>query len=171
MFAPVGDRLDPKGPASGAVGLLLHLHLSVQPHAVARTGDLTALWLGPDEWLLVAPAGRRTAVGAPCRGIAGTSPSPSPTSPPSGPRSSSPAPAPAIRSPTAAPSTCTRGSSATAGARTTLGRAQVVLVARAPHRTGFWALVRSSYAGHPTDRLLDAATEYLHGTTTSSATP
>lgn len=29
-----------------------------QPNRVARAGDLKALWLGPDEWLILGPGGR-----------------------------------------------------------------------------------------------------------------
>ena len=46
-------------------------------------------------------------------------------------------------------------------AQTTLGRTQVVLVARDEPRAGFWVLVRSSFAGYLADWLLDAATEYV----------
>lgn len=46
-------------------------------------------------------------------------------------------------------------------AQTALARAQVVLVARAEARAGFWVLVRSSFAGYLADWLLDAATEYV----------
>ena len=46
-------------------------------------------------------------------------------------------------------------------AQTTLGRTQIVLVARDEPRAGFWVLVRSSFAGYLTDWLLDAATEYV----------
>ena len=46
-------------------------------------------------------------------------------------------------------------------AQTTVGRTQVILVARDAPGSGFWVLVRSSFAGYLTDWLLDAATEYL----------
>ena len=34
--------------------------LPQEPNTVARAGELRALWLGPNEWLLVGPAGRET---------------------------------------------------------------------------------------------------------------
>lgn len=46
-------------------------------------------------------------------------------------------------------------------AQTTVGRTQVILVARDAPGSGFWVLVRSSFAGYLTDWLLDAATEYI----------
>ena len=36
--------------------------LPVIPNTVAATGDRRALWLGPDEWLLVGPGGQREAL-------------------------------------------------------------------------------------------------------------
>lgn len=50
-------RLDAKGAAADAIGLALDLPLPLEPNTVVRAGQLTALWLGPDEWLLVGPPG------------------------------------------------------------------------------------------------------------------
>jgi sarcosine oxidase, subunit gamma len=38
-----------------AVGRMLDLLLPGEPNTTARRGDLTALWLGPDAWLLTCP--------------------------------------------------------------------------------------------------------------------
>lgn len=40
------------------------LGLPEQPNSVARAGDLRALWLGPNEWLLVGPGGREAELAA-----------------------------------------------------------------------------------------------------------
>ncbi|MFE5185897.1 sarcosine oxidase subunit gamma [Streptomyces sp. NPDC056628] len=158
-------RLDPKGAAAGAVGLALDLHLPVQPHTVGRSGDLTALWLGPDEWLLVAPPGGERRLERRIRDAAGDEPvsvvdvsAQHTTLLVSGPRARdllSHGCALDLHPRVFGPGRC---------ARTTLGRTQVVLVAREPHRAGLRVLVRSSYAGYLTDWLLDAATEYLRDT-------
>jgi sarcosine oxidase, subunit gamma len=52
-------RLDADGPALSAVEGALRQPLPVRPGTVSRAGDRTLLWLGPDEWLLVAPPGER----------------------------------------------------------------------------------------------------------------
>ncbi|MET7572127.1 sarcosine oxidase subunit gamma family protein [Streptomyces sp. NPDC005492] len=162
FLAQVNVRLDPKGAAADAVGLALGLSLPLEPNTVVRSGELTALWLGPDEWLLVGPpdsqgewenrireasgdgfvavtdvSAQRTTLlvsGARARDLLAHG-------------------CPLDLHPRAfGPGRC---------AQTTLARAQVVLVARDQLGAGFWVLVRSSFAGYLTDWLLDAATEYV----------
>ena len=55
-------RLDPGGAALAAVEGVLQQSLRVTPGSVTRTGERTLLWLGPDEWLLVAPPGEHAAL-------------------------------------------------------------------------------------------------------------
>jgi sarcosine oxidase subunit gamma len=50
FLTQVNVRLDPAEDPSG---------LPVEPGTFTRTGDRLALWLGPDEWLLVGPPGTR----------------------------------------------------------------------------------------------------------------
>jgi sarcosine oxidase, subunit gamma len=50
-------RLDPTGPAASAAGKELGLALPTEPGTSARSGEVTVLWLGPDEWLVLAPPG------------------------------------------------------------------------------------------------------------------
>ena len=57
FLAQLNVRLDAKGAAAEAVGLALDLQLPLQPNTVVRAGELTALWLGPDEWLLIDESG------------------------------------------------------------------------------------------------------------------
>ncbi|WP_329416540.1 sarcosine oxidase subunit gamma [Streptomyces sp. NBC_00704] len=155
-------RLDAKGAAAGAVGLALGLPLPLEPDTVVRAGQLTALRLGPDEWLLVGPPGGGRELESRIREAAGDEPV-------------------AVTDVSAQRTTLLV---AGAGARdllahgcsldlhprafgpgrcaqTTLGRTQVVLVAREKPSAGFWVLVRSSFAGYLADWLLDAATEYV----------
>ncbi|WP_234375204.1 sarcosine oxidase subunit gamma [Streptomyces scabiei] len=155
-------RLDPKGAAADAVGLALGLPLPLEPDTVVRAGELTALWLGPDEWLLVGPPGGARELENRIREAAGEE----------------------HISVTDVSAQRTTVLVAGAGARdllahgcsldlhprafgpgrcaqTTLGRTQVVLVAREEPGAGFWVLVRSSFAGYLADWLLDAATEYV----------
>ncbi|MEU1558601.1 sarcosine oxidase subunit gamma family protein [Streptomyces scabiei] len=155
-------RLDPKGAAADAVGLALGLPLPLEPDTVVRAGELAALWLGPDEWLLVGPPGGARELESRIREAAGEEPV----------------------SVTDVSAQRTAVLVAGAGARdllahgcsldlhprafgpgrcaqTTLGRTQVVLVAREEPGAGFWVLVRSSFAGYLADWLLDAATEYV----------
>ncbi|MCB1549012.1 MAG: sarcosine oxidase subunit gamma [Hyphomicrobiaceae bacterium] len=56
-FLPqIGLRLDAGDAASmAAVAGVLGLTLPSEPCRVAREGQRRALWLGPDEWLVVAP--------------------------------------------------------------------------------------------------------------------
>lgn len=54
----IGLRLDPADTeAMGAVGRVLGVVLPVEPNRVAGDagGGIAAFWLGPDEWLAVAP--------------------------------------------------------------------------------------------------------------------
>lgn len=157
-------RLDPKGPAADAVALALGLPLPLEPGTVVRSGESTALWLGPDEWLLVAPPGGQRELESRIREAAGDEPVS--VTDVSAQRTTLLVGGPRARDLLAhgcsldlhprafGPGRC---------AQTTLARAQVVLVARDDlgPRSGFWVLVRSSFAGYLTDWLLDAATEYI----------
>jgi sarcosine oxidase subunit gamma len=45
-----------------AAGSVLDCRLPVSPNTVQTAGDLTILWLGPDEWLVLTPPGAEAAV-------------------------------------------------------------------------------------------------------------
>jgi len=155
-------RLDAKGAAADAVGLALGLQLPLEPDTVVRAGELTALWLGPDEWLLVGPPGGERELESRIREAAGEEPV-------------SVTDVSAQRTTVLVAGAGARGLLAHGCsldlhprafgsgrcAQTTLGRTQVVLVAREEPSAGFWVLVRSSFAGYLADWLLDAATEYV----------
>jgi sarcosine oxidase, subunit gamma len=55
--APDAARFILRGDASvaGAAGAALGMPLSFEPMRASEAGERFALWLGPDEWLLVAP--------------------------------------------------------------------------------------------------------------------
>lgn len=53
----IGLRVDPDARAARAAGRALGLDLPLVPNTVARAGSRSVLWLGPDEWLVVGPAG------------------------------------------------------------------------------------------------------------------
>lgn len=65
-------RLDPAGPAGAAVALLLGAGLPTTPCTAASAGEHEVLWLGPDEWLVVAPAGRADGLVATLRAAIGS---------------------------------------------------------------------------------------------------
>ena len=51
-----------------AVEATTGLRLPVEPNTVATAGELSALWLGPDEWLIVGPSGREGELASGLRG-------------------------------------------------------------------------------------------------------
>ena len=56
--APPAPRLMLRGgpEVAARAGAALGLPLPLAPHGTAQAGDRAALWLGPDEWLLLAPS-------------------------------------------------------------------------------------------------------------------
>ncbi|MBZ3905919.1 MULTISPECIES: sarcosine oxidase subunit gamma [Streptomyces] len=155
-------RLDAKGAAADAVGLALGLPLPLEPDTVARAGELTALWLGPDEWLLVGPPGGERELESRIREAAGEEPVS--VTDVSAQRTTVLVAGTGARDLLAhgcALDLHPRAFGSGRCAQTTLARTQVVLVAREGLGAGFWILVRSSFAGYLADWLLDAATEYV----------
>ncbi|MCX5329107.1 MULTISPECIES: sarcosine oxidase subunit gamma [unclassified Streptomyces] len=162
FLAQLNVRLDAKGTAAEAVGLALDLQLPLQPNTVVRAGELTVVWLGPDEWLLVGPPGTERELESRIRTAAGDEPvsvtdvsAQRTTLLVAGPRAHD------LLAHGCALDLHPRSFGSGRCAQTTLGRTQVIVVARADSRAGFWVLVRSSFAGYLTDWLLDAATEYV----------
>jgi sarcosine oxidase subunit gamma len=161
FLAQVNVRLDAKSPAADAVGLALGLQLPLEPNTVVHAGDVTAVWLGPDEWLLVGRAGTERDLEGRIRSAAGDEPvavtdvsAQRTTLLVAGPRARD------LLSHGCALDLHPRAFGPGRCAQTTLARAQVVLVARDESRAGFWVLVRSSFAGYLVDWLLDAAVEH-----------
>ena len=156
-------RLDPAGPAAEAVGEALGAPLPTRSNTAVRAGDVTVLWLGPDEWLVVAPPGApeelekslRLALGTEAGAVVDLSAHRTTVEP----RGTGPARC----SPRAAPWTCTRVSSAKGScAQTLLAQAPVLLLSRGDDAS-YWLLVRASFATYLVDWLLDASSEYAEG--------
>lgn len=145
FLTQVNLRLDPKD--AGLPGLPL------EPGTIARTGDRLALWLGPDEWLLVGPRGARFDLD-PVAGVASIV-------------DVSAARTTIEISGARAPDLLAHGCALDLYlsvfpegrcAQTMLAHAQVILV----HLDGVYrVLVRSSYARYLAEWLVDAAVEYV----------
>lgn len=159
-------RLDAKGRAAGDVGLALGVALPVEPGTSAATGSTCVLWLGPDEWLVLAPPGSTAGIEARLRAAAGEEPvavvdvsAQCTTLRLSG------SMARAVLARGCALDLHPRAFGAGRCAQTMLARAGVVLVCLAadPPAPVYRVLVRSSFAGYLADWLLDAATEYTGG--------
>jgi sarcosine oxidase, subunit gamma len=64
FVAQLNLRLDPKhADALQRIADALGFAVPVTPNTVTSKGDRRALWLGPDEWLIVGPDGEQTALG------------------------------------------------------------------------------------------------------------
>jgi len=165
FVAMIDIRLDPTGSAAVAVGEYLGVALPTAPSTYAQSETATAIWLGPDEWLITSPfrtpeqleTGLREAVGAGGTEFDGT------VVDVSAQRTTV-----ALRGEHARdllaggcaldlhPRVFGRG----AAAQTLLGQAGVLLMALDDTGTHYQLAVRSSFAGYLTAWLLDAATEY-----------
>ncbi|MFG2960111.1 sarcosine oxidase subunit gamma [Streptomyces sp. NPDC048291] len=164
FLAQVNVRLDAKSPAADAVGLALGVQLPLEPDTVVHAGEVTAVWLGPDEWLVVGRPGTEGELESRIRTAAADAEAAVTVTDVSAQRTTLLVGGPRARDLLAhgcaldlhprafGPGRC---------AQTTLARTQVVLVARDETRAGFWVLVRSSFAGYLVDWLLDAAVEHV----------
>jgi sarcosine oxidase subunit gamma len=165
-FVAMSDlRVDPTGPAAAAVAEYLGVALPTTPSTYVESGTATAIWLGPDEWLITSPfrtpeeleTGLREAVSASGAEFDGT------VVDVSAQRTTV-----ALRGEHARdllaggcslnlhPRVFGRG----AAAQTLLGQAGIVLTALDDTGTHYQIVVRSSFASYLTSWLLDAATEY-----------
>ena len=165
-FVAMADlRVDPTGPAAAAVAEYLGVALPTTPSTYVESETATAIWLGPDEWLITSPfrtpeeleTGLREAIVGGGAAFAGS------VVDVSAQRTTV-----ALRGEHARdllaggcsldlhPRVFGRG----AAAQTLLGQAGVVLMALDDTGTHYQIMVRSSFAGYLTSWLLDAATEY-----------
>ena len=154
-------RLDPESPIADAVGKELGLALPTEAGTSARSGDVTVLWLGPDEWLVVAPPGAAEQLTGQLRSAIGTEHA-------------------SVVDVSAQRTTLLLGGSrvrdvlahgcsldlhpsrfpAGACAQTMLAHAPVILLALPAGE--FWVLVRASFAAYLADWLFDATLEDRH---------
>ena len=158
-------RVDPTRPTAAAVAEYLGVALPTTPSTYVENETVTAIWLGPDEWLITSPVrtpeeletGLREAVSAGGAEFDGT------VVDVSAQRTTV-----ALRGEHARdllaggcsldlhPRVFGRG----AAAQTLLGQAGIVLTALDDTGTHYQIVVRSSFASYLTSWLLDAATEY-----------
>ncbi|WP_187351880.1 sarcosine oxidase subunit gamma [Allosaccharopolyspora coralli] len=162
--AQVNLRVDPKSPAAERIGTAIGVMLPNQGGEVATNNDLTVLWLGPDEWLVLGPDhdtdriltllrdaldddfGSVTDVSA-HRTVIDIS----------GPRTRE------LLAKGCSLDLHPRVFGAHQCAQTLLGRAQVVLLCWDEQRPHYWLFVRASFARHVVDWLNDACLEYRGG--------
>ncbi|MFI2184394.1 sarcosine oxidase subunit gamma [Streptomyces sioyaensis] len=157
-------RATPGSPAARAVEGSLGITLPT-PSRAEMSGEVKALWMGPDEWLLVAPADRqhdltgqlRSAIGDEFATVTDVS---------------------AQRTTLALSGHLTREvlahgcaidldprATPTGSCLTTLlAQAGITLVVRGEAASSVWLLVRSSFASYVAAWLVDACTEYRGGT-------
>jgi sarcosine oxidase subunit gamma len=155
-------RLDPLGSAAAAVAAYLGVYLPTTPSTYVEGETATAIWLGPDEWLITSPfltpealqTALREAVGGVWSGTVVDV---------SAQRTTLQLRGEHVRDLLAGgcsldlhPRVFRRGRAA----QTVLGLANVVLMALDDPGTNYQVLVRSSFAGYLADWLIDAATEY-----------
>jgi sarcosine oxidase, subunit gamma len=154
-------RVDPTGPAARSLEEVLVAALPTQPNTAVATGDLTVLWLGPDEWLVVAPAGRQETLEKALRQAIGTEPGAvvdlsahRTTVELTGERASE------VLAKGCSldlhPAVFTPGSCA----QVLLAQAPVLLLGRDGDAPTYWLLVRASFATYVAAWLLDACLEY-----------
>ncbi len=170
FVAMAGLRVDPTGPAAAAVAGYLGVGLPTTPSTYVESESTTAVWLGPDEWLVTSPfrtpeeleTGLREAVGTGGAEFGGAEFGGSVVDV-SAQRTTLRLRGEHVRDLLAGgcsvdlhPRVFGRG----AAVQTLLGQAGVVLMALDDTGTHYQLVVRSSFAGYLTSWLLDAATEY-----------
>ncbi len=160
--AQVTVRVDPKSPAAERIGTALGVMLPNQPGEVATAGERSVLWMGPDEWLVVGPAGTagdiqaavNEAVADDHAAVVDVSANRTVLAV-TGPKTRE------LLNKGCALDLHATGFEANRCAQTMLARAGVVLVCWDTVCPSFWVLVRSSFARYLADWLCDAAAEYL----------
>jgi len=152
-------RVDPASPAAAAAGKELGLELPTEAGTSARAGDLSVLWLGPDEWLIIAAPGAAEQVTGRLRSAFGTEYAS--VVDVSAQRTTLHLGGPRVRDVLAQgcaldlhPSRFPVGRCA----QTMLAQAPVILLPLAADE--YWLLVRASFARYLADWLFDATVEY-----------
>ncbi|MFE1176140.1 sarcosine oxidase subunit gamma [Streptomyces sp. NPDC058773] len=157
-------RMQPGSPAARAVEASLGITLP-DPLRAEISGDVKVLWMGPDEWLLVAPDGRQHELLAQLRSAIGDEFAT--VTDVSAQRTTLALSGHLVRTVLAQgcaidldPRVTPVGSCLT----TVLAQAPVTLVVRGEAASSVWLLVRSSFAPYMATWLVDACTEYREGT-------
>jgi sarcosine oxidase subunit gamma len=160
-FVAMADlRLDAAGSAAAAVAAYLGVYLPTTPSTYVEGETATAIWLGPDEWLITSPFLAPEALETALREAVGSCVSSGAVVDVSAQRTTLQLRGEHIRDLLAGgcsldlhPRVFRRGRAA----QTLLGLANVVLMALDDPGTNYQVLVRTSFAGYLADWLLDAA--------------
>ncbi|RCW46244.1 sarcosine oxidase subunit gamma [Halopolyspora algeriensis] len=164
FVAQVDVRVDPKSPAAERIGTALGAMLPNQPGEVAVAGELSVLWLGPDEWLILGPEGSQetiqdtvnAALDGDHAAVVDVSANRTILSI-TGPKTRE------LLNKGCALDLHPRSFAVDRCAQTMLARAGVILVCRDTQLPSYWVIVRSSFARYVADWLADAAVEYGSG--------
>lgn len=152
-------RVDPEGPAAAAAAALLGAPLPTEPCTATRSGDVEVLWLGPDEWLVIAPQGSDDLQEALSTALSGHGA----VIDVSAQRTTLQLAGPRARDLLAHGCSIDLHPSVTRQGRcvsTFLALAGVTLLVRNETAEDFWILVRSSFAAYLAGWLVDACAEY-----------
>jgi sarcosine oxidase, subunit gamma len=160
FVAMVDLRADPEGPAASRASALLGLELPTTPSTCVSNASLTAIWMGPDEWLITAGTRSAATLEAQLRAALGEDGAAIDVS---AQRTTLRLSGPDAREVLAKgcsldlhPTVFRKGTAA----QTMLGLAGVVLVALDDAGTDYRILVRSSFARYLAEWLIDAAEEF-----------
>jgi sarcosine oxidase, subunit gamma len=161
FVAMVDLRADPDGAAASRASAILGLELPTAPSTYVSNDTLTAIWMGPDEWLIA--AGTRSAAELEAQLRAAVAEHGGAAVDVSAQRTTLRLSGPDAREVLAKgcsldlhPKVFTKGTAA----QTMLGLAGVVLIALNDAGTDYGILVRSSFARYLADWLIDAAEEF-----------
>lgn len=154
-------RVEPAGPAARSLQDVLGTALPTRANTAVAAGELTVLWLGPDEWLVLGSEGQQETLEKALRQAMGTEPGTVVNL--SAHRTTIELTGERAREVLAKgcsldlhPTVFTPGSCA----QVLLAQAPVLLLAREGATPAYWLLVRASYATYVADWLLDACVEY-----------
>jgi sarcosine oxidase subunit gamma len=156
FLAQVNLRAHPDDPVAARVGAELGCTLPLRPGRVHDGGEVSVLWLGPDEWLVVGPDGSASRlVGGMWRAVAGSHGSVVDVS-----ANRTTVRLSGVAARGVLESACSidlhpRAFAAGSCAQTLLGRSEVVLW-QFDDEPGYRILVRNSFACYLADVLLDA---------------
>jgi sarcosine oxidase subunit gamma len=163
-------RLDPSGPGAAAAESVLGYGLPSVPDSVSGDlgpGGTAVVWLGPDEWLVLAPASEggleqrlRTALADVTASVVDVAASVVDVSVQRRVLTVAGPDARALLSHGCSLDLHPLRFRTGQCARTMLAHAQVLLVAGAVEQPSYWIFVRASFFGYLSQWLVDAATEY-----------
>ncbi len=160
FVAMVDLRVDPDGPAASRASAILGVELPTTPSTYVSDDTITAIWMGPDEWLITAGTRSAATLETELRAAVGED----------GARDRRLRAAHDVAAERSGrrevlakgcsldlhPKVFTKGTAA----QTMLGLAGVVLIALDDAGTDYRILVRSSFARYLADWLIDAAEEF-----------